>query len=65
MAEALDYVHEKGIVHRDLKPTNVKVRPEGTMKVLNNVIERGDRLGVAHDRPGYLIQLSTTIRPLN
>jgi serine/threonine protein kinase/Tol biopolymer transport system component len=32
---ALDAAHEKGIVHRDLKPANVKVREDGTVKVLD------------------------------
>src|SRR6185503_8830076 len=27
--------HEKGIVHRDLKPGNIKIRPDGTVKVLD------------------------------
>src|SRR5262249_11929644 len=27
--------HEQGIVHRDLKPANIKVRPDGTVKVLD------------------------------
>jgi eukaryotic-like serine/threonine-protein kinase len=35
MAEALETAHEQGIVHRDLKPANVKVRPDGTVKVLD------------------------------
>jgi serine/threonine-protein kinase len=35
IAEALEDAHEKGIVHRDLKPANVKVRPDGTVKVLD------------------------------
>jgi Tol biopolymer transport system component len=35
MAEALEAAHEQGIVHRDLKPANVKVRPDGTVKVLD------------------------------
>jgi len=35
MAEALEAAHEKGIVHRDLKPGNVKIRPDGTVKVLD------------------------------
>ena len=35
MAEALEAAHEKGIIHRDLKPGNVKVTPEGVVKVLD------------------------------
>jgi eukaryotic-like serine/threonine-protein kinase len=35
IAEALEAAHEQGIVHRDLKPANVKVRGDGTVKVLD------------------------------
>jgi eukaryotic-like serine/threonine-protein kinase len=35
IALALEAAHEAGIVHRDLKPANVKVRPDGTVKVLD------------------------------
>jgi serine/threonine-protein kinase len=35
IAEALESAHERGIVHRDLKPSNVKVREDGTVKVLD------------------------------
>jgi eukaryotic-like serine/threonine-protein kinase len=35
IAEALEAAHGQGIVHRDLKPANIKVRPEGTVKVLD------------------------------
>jgi serine/threonine-protein kinase len=31
----LDAAHGKGIVHRDLKPADIKVRPDGTVKVLD------------------------------
>ena len=35
IAAALEAAHERGIVHRDLKPANVKVRDDGTVKVLD------------------------------
>ena len=35
IAEALEEAHDKGIVHRDLKPGNVKVTPDGKVKVLD------------------------------
>ena len=35
IAGALEAAHEQGIIHRDLKPANVKVRPDGTVKVLD------------------------------
>ncbi|MEO5762238.1 MAG: protein kinase, partial [Vicinamibacteria bacterium] len=35
IAEALEAAHEQGIVHRDLKPANIKVRTDGTVKVLD------------------------------
>jgi serine/threonine-protein kinase len=35
IAEALEAAHEHGIVHRDLKPANIKVRADGTVKVLD------------------------------
>ena len=35
IAEALEAAHEQGIVHRDLKPANIKVRSDGTAKVLD------------------------------
>ena len=35
IAEALEAAHEQGIVHRDLKPANIKVRDEGTVKILD------------------------------
>jgi serine/threonine protein kinase len=35
IATALEAAHEQGIIHRDLKPANVKVRSDGTVKVLD------------------------------
>ena len=41
IAEALEAAHEQGIVHRDLKPANIKVRTDGTVKVLDFGLAKG------------------------
>jgi serine/threonine-protein kinase len=35
IGDALEAAHEKGIIHRDLKPANIKIKPDGTVKVLD------------------------------
>jgi serine/threonine protein kinase len=35
IADALEAAHEQAIIHRDLKPANIKVRADGTVKVLD------------------------------
>ena len=35
ISEALESAHEQGVIHRDLKPANLKLRPDGTVKVLD------------------------------
>ena len=49
IADALEAAHEQGIVHRDLKPANIKVRPDGTVKVLDFGLAKA--LGSAGERP--------------
>ena len=35
IAEAMQAAHDQGIIHRDLKPANVKVKADGTVKLLD------------------------------
>ncbi len=52
VAEALEAAHEHGIVHRDLKPANVRIRPDGTVKVLDfglaKAWDAGGESGLTH-----------------
>jgi Tol biopolymer transport system component len=53
IADALEVAHEQGIVHRDLKPANIKVKADGTVKVLDFGLAKAmDSAGVLSSAEG-------------
>ena len=61
IAEALEAAHEQGIVHRDLKPANIKLRPDGTVKVLDFGLAKAIEARPESARGSAALSLSPTI----
>ena len=50
VADAFEFAHEKNVVHRDWKPANGKIKPDGTVKVLDFGLAKAleSEIGRAH-----------------
>ncbi|MHC4144379.1 MAG: protein kinase domain-containing protein, partial [Planctomycetota bacterium] len=68
VALAISAAHEKGVIHRDLKPGNIKITPDGRIKVLDFglaklSVSEGTDIEITSTEPGHIIGTPAYMSP--